>query len=151
MKKLLKILKKIFWHKEFFQLCIILAACGIVGLILLASNKLEDIECFKSKNICTIYTYPVFNPNNRVPQSFKISDLKDLKIERQKKIYQKNVMFRKGYYYNPVIYLNNGKKIYFESISFKNEKEANEFAGRFWDKEDFHFKNNLLKFFFNWY
>ena len=151
MKKLLKILKKIFWNREFFKLCIVLIAFGIVGLILLASTNLEDVECLKSKNICTIYTYPVFNPKDRMPQSFKISDIKDVKIERQKKIYQKNVMFRTGYYYNPVIYLKNGRKIHFVSINFRNAKKANEFAGRFWDKEDFRFKDNLIKSLFNWY
>ena len=123
MKKLLKILKKIFWNREFFKLCIILIAFGIVGLILLASTNLEDVECLKSKNICTIYTYPVFNPKDRVPQSFKISDIKDVKIERQKKIYQKNVMFRKGYYYNPVIYLNNGKKSILNQSALKMKRK----------------------------
>ncbi len=116
-----------------------------VCVLVVALNEIIDVECVKSQNICTVYSHKAFQPRE-VTEMFKISEVMYGEVVKERTT-GKN----RHTYYNVVLKFKSGQSLNLYNINFRKSENAYKFINRIQDREDFYFKGNFIKSFFDLY
>lgn len=116
-----------------------------VCVLVVALNEIIDVECVKSQNICTVYSHKAFQPRE-VTEMFKISEVMYGEVVKERTT-GKN----RHTYYNVVLKFKSGQSLNLYNINFSKSENAYKFINRIQDREDFYFKGNFIKSFFDLY
>ena len=120
---------------------IFFAVCVLVVVL----NEIIDVECVKSQNICTVYSHKAFQPRE-VTEMFKISEVMYGEVVKER------TRGRNSHtYYNVVLKFKNGESLNLYNVHFRSSENAYKFINRIQDREDFYFKGNFIKSFFDLY
>ena len=131
--------------KEKLSAIVVFIIFFAVCVLVVALNEIIDVECVKSQNICTVYSHKAFQPRE-VTEMFKISEVMYGEVVKERTT-GKN----RHTYYNVVLKFKSGQSLNLYNINFRKSENAYKFINRIQDREDFYFKGNFIKSFFDLY
>ena len=126
--------------KNFYSKYSLIIALGItlvLGLIVRLFIPLQDVECSKSQNVCSIYSRNITSGEIEKINEFRLSDVKEYQIN-----YEKDAP--KSGSYKIYVYLNNGESIKIKSGTANYEK-AKEICDNIANNDNFILKGNFWK------